>query len=489
MSRPLTLDSLTGLAAQIAPAYDPATATVGVVHLGVGNFFRAHQAVYLDEALAAGETGWGICGVSLRNADTRDALAPQDGLYTVVARDAAATKGRIIGALRELLVAPESPEAVIGRLADPATRWVTLTITEKGYGHRGGRELDPTHPEIAHDLANPGRPRSAVGLLHRAAAQRRDRGLSGLTVLSCDNLSGNGRLLQRLLTDFDRASGGGLAGWIDDHLAFPDTMVDRIVPRTTEEDRRLAIQVTGRDDRWPIVTEPFRQWVIENRFHGPRPELERSGVQIVDDVEPWERMKLRLLNAAHSTIAWLGMPAGLATVDAAVAHPTIHRLVDRLWRDEVIPTLPPDIAAAAPDYCRALMARFANPGLAHRTAQIAMDGSQKLPLRILPSLRARRHARLPAPALTLAVAAWIRYLGGNDEAGESFRPDDPLAEQLMPLAAQADPARAARDILAVSAVFGDSSADAGLVDAVAQSLQSLRQLGSIKTIEKQVLSH
>jgi fructuronate reductase len=475
---PLGPATLAALPPEVArPAYPPEAAAIGVVHLGVGNFFRAHQAVYLDEAMNRGATGWGVCGVSLRAPGTRDALAPQDGYYSLIERDGDATRVRVIGSLRELLVAREDPGPVIGRIAGADTRWVTLTITEKGYGNAAGR-LDPAHPDVAHDLVHPDRPRSAVGLLHAAVVRRRGLHRGGLTVLSCDNLSCNGDLLRALLLEFDAALEAGMADWIADHLRFPNTMVDRIVPRTDEAQRALARQLLGVADAWPVVTEPFRQWVIEDRFAGPRPRLEESGVQIVADVRPFEAMKLRLLNAAHSALAWLAVPAGLATVDRAIAEPPLRRFIEALWRDEVIPGLDPEVIGAAPGYCAGLLARFDNAGLAHLTAQIAMDGSQKLPLRVLPSIRANLARGLPIDRLALVVAAWIRYLAGVDEQGRPYLPDDPLRERLQPLASHPDSGDAVRGILSQRSIFGELGADPALADQVRIRLGQLRRLGS-----------
>ena len=465
------------------PTYPSAAATVGVVHLGVGNFFRAHQAAYLDEALEGGATGWGICGVSLRNPDTRDALAPQGGYYTLVERDADGDDARVIGSLRELLVAREDPWRVVERIAAPGTRWVTLTITEKGYGHVAGSEqpaLDLTHRDIAHDLSQPRAPRSAVGLLHAGMRLRRQRRLAPLTLLSCDNLAANGDLLRALVLQFDAATGAGESAWIEEHARFPNTMVDRIVPRTGPEQRRFVAGLLGVDDAWPVLTERFRQWVIEDDFAGPRPALEDSGVQIVADVRPFEAMKLRLLNAAHSALAWLAMPAGFATVDAAVAQPALRGFVQDLWRHEVVPGLDPRLLGLAPGYCESLLARFANPALAHQTAQIAMDGSQKLPLRVLPSVRANLLQGRSTYRLALVIAAWITYLQGRAEDGGEFQPDDPLAGRLQPLARARDSRDAAAGVLAERTIFGDLADSAELLEQVATGLAQIRAGGRIR---------
>ena len=465
------------------PDYPLDAVSIGVVHLGVGNFFRAHQAVYLDEAMSLGDTGWGVCGVSLRNASTRDALQPQDALYTLIERGSEGDRARVVGSLRELLVAKEDPAQVVARMAAPGTRWISLTITEKGYGHLtggdNGNRLDASHPDIAHDLAVPGAPRSAVGLLHATALKRRQDGAGALTVLSCDNLSCNGDLLRALLLEFDTAAGAGAAGWIADHLLFPNTMVDRIVPHTTDVERRLARDLLGVEDAWPVATEAFCQWVVEDRFAGPRPPLEQLGVQIVADVRPFEAMKLRLLNAAHSALAWLAVPAGLQTVDEAIAQPELRRFVEALWQDEVIPGLPAEVREAAPAYCDGLIARFANPALSHRTAQIAMDGSQKLPLRVLPSIRANLARGLPIDRLTLVVAAWINYLGGVDEAGGLFQPDDPLRDLMHDADRTTANPDAARLIVGRQGIFGDLAGDRRLVQEVGKWLDRLRLQGSI----------
>ena len=487
-SKRLCAATLQHLPSQVRrPSYPPQAAAIGVVHLGVGNFFRAHQAAYLDEAMDAGATGWGICGVSLRNPATRDALAPQDGYYALIERDTDGDHCRVVGALRELLVAQEDPTTVVARIAAPGTRWVTLTITEKGYGHVAGGDratLDAAHPDIAHDLVRPQTPRSAVGLLHAAIRMRSRVDAEPLTVLSCDNLACNGDLLRALVLQFDEATGGGQAGWIEEQLCFPNTMVDRIVPRTGSKQRQLAADCLGVEDAWPVVTEGFRQWVIEDRFAGPRPPLEEAGVQLVADVRPYEAMKLRLLNAAHSALAWLSVPAGISTIDAAIAQPALRAFVESLWRIEVIPGLEAGLRGIAPGYCDSLLARFANPRLAHQTAQIAMDGSQKLPLRVLPSIRANLALGLPTERLALVVAAWIDYLAGVAEDGTPFQPDDPLRDRLRPLAGAQDSLQAAAAVLAVTQVFGDLSGCAPLLRQVTQALERLRTLGRIQTLQR-----
>ncbi len=485
------------------PAYDPARVATGIVHLGVGNFHRAHQAVYADDAMSGGDLGWGIVGVSLRSAAMRDALVAQDGLYTLIERDAAGDRARIVGALRELLVAPESPETVVARIADRSTRIVSLTITEKGYcraGSGGGLEL--AAPEIAHDLRHPARPASAIGMLHAAAAQRLRARAPGFTVLSCDNLAANGRMTRELVLAFHdalAALGGettahrpaGLRAWIERELSFPDAMVDRIVPHTTDAERALANSLSGLDDAWPVATEPFSQWVIEDRFAAGRPEWQNHGVQFVADVALWEAMKLRLLNAAHSALAYLGVVAGLETVDRAIAEPALAGFIEAFWAHEAVPSLPAQARAQAAPYCRALLVRFANPALAHRTRQIAMDGSQKLPLRLVPTLRARLAADQPADRIALAIAAWIRFLDGRNEAGERYPIDDPMSEQLASVLAAAgpEPRAAVAALLNIAPVFGtELRDDVRALDAIAAQLAAIRAHGCLAAARATIAS-
>lgn len=442
----------------------------GVVHLGVGNFHRAHQAMAFEDLALAGDLRWGVCGVSLRRPAMRDALRAQDGLYTVLEREGRGTRARVVGSLRELLVASESSATVRDRLASPHTRLVTLTITEKGY-----------------DQTDAG---SALALLVDGLAARQAAAAGGLTLMSCDNLSGNGRQLrERLIRAACAGSRGVAAGglslarWIEHEVVCPDTMVDRIVPATTDADREEAERLLGLHDAWPVATEPFSQWVIEARCAGEAPPLDRVGARWVDDVAVWEAMKLRLLNAAHSSLAYLGVPLGLATVDEAVADPSLRTFLERLWQ-QVEPTLPGQVRGEVGPYTRSLLTRFANPALRHSLLQISADGSRKLPQRLLSSLRQARRAGLPHGALLLGVAAWMHFLIGEPDpcarAASRWSVDDPLAGQLLPLAREGTGLRArVGALLGVQAVFGDDlHQDAGLRDALTQSLERLQTQGA-----------
>ncbi|PND21828.1 mannitol dehydrogenase [Ensifer sp. MMN_5] len=465
------------------PDYDLGPVTVGIVHLGIGAFHRAHQAAYTD-ALLSENPSWGICGVSLRSPETRDALQPQDGLYTLAVQDGEGSDLGVIGSVVELLCAPEDPEAVLRRMADPATRIVSLTITEKGYCHNPATgTLDEGHPDIVHDLANPARPRSAIGFIVEAISRRVSAGIAPFTLLSCDNLPGNGHVLKRIVTQFAELRDPALAAVIR-NVASPSTMVDRIVPATTDGDRSAVAAAMGFEDAWPIMTEPFRQWVIEEDFPLGRPAWEKAGALFVQDVSAFEFMKLRLLNGSHSTLAYLGYLAGAETVADAMSLPGMEALVEGLMRHEVSPTLPELPGFDLPAYRAELLQRFRNPALRHRTWQIAMDGSQKLPQRLLGSIRDRLQAEAGYDRLALGVAAWMRYARGLDEAGRPIDVRDPHAARIAGLAQGIDePDRIVDAFLTMTDVFGtDLPASAPFRAALIKALDGLLRNGSAATL-------
>lgn len=461
------------------PAYDRAAARVGVVHLGVGAFHRAHQAAVFEQVLGSGDPDWAIWGVSLRSPDVRDRLAPQDGLYALQIRDGAKVQTRIIGALKHVAVAPENPNAVVERLADPDVHLVTLTITEKGYHLApASLELDVDAPEIRADLKAPHAPRTAPGLLVEGLARRRARGLAALTVLSCDNLPSNGRALRQAVLDLAGRRDPGLRDWIAERAAFPSSMVDRIVPATPPEALDAFAAQFGLRDEALVRTEPFTQWVVEDRFAGRRPDLEAAGVQLVEAVEPFETAKLRMLNGAHSTLAYLGGLAGIEFVHELAASAAGEALTARLW-DEIAPTIPPvrglDLAA----YRGQLAARFRNAALQHRLRQIAMDGSRKLPQRLLAPAREARAGGLPTAALSLAIAAWVRWQSARDDQGAPLPPDDPSAAELRAAYARgADAAARVREVLGVAGALAAAGEDALPLDEIAQALARLEAHGA-----------
>lgn len=456
----------------------PSAAPAGIVHLGLGAFFRAHGAIYVQEAMARSGGDWGIIGVSLQSPGTRDRLEPQGWAYTALELGPEGETPQVVTVLQGVLVAPEDPQAVLEVMAAPSVRIVSLTVTEKGYCHEPSTgRLNADHPDIRHDLDSL-LPRSAPGFLVRALALRRARGVAPFTVLCCDNLPENGRVVRGVVLDLARRIDPGLADWIAANGAFPATMVDRIVPATTPADLDRLEALTGARDEAPVMHEPFRQWVVEDRFCAGRPDLGAVGVQLVEDVTPFEHMKLRMLNGSHSALAYLGYLAGHQTIADTVADPVFGAYVRGLWRDEIIPALtpPPGVDLAA--YADALAARFANPAIRHRTWQIAMDGSQKLPQRILGTIAEGRAAGRAVPGLTLAVAAWLRYASGRDEAGAPIDVRDPMAAALAALW-DGDPARTVQNAMALEQVFPQAlRRDAGFVRDLSRALQRLVERGA-----------
>lgn len=431
--------SLTNL--PVAPEVDPRALSVGIVHLGLGAFHRAHQAVVTERAaVVSGETRWGIAGVSQRSTTVRDQLAPQDGLYSVLQRGLGDPSIQVIGSIRDVLTAPEDPEAVVARIADPAVSVVTLTVTEKGY-RAAGDGLDLDDPEIQADLT--GRPpRTVVGQLVAGLARR----VEPLTIVSCDNLVANGPFLRKLVTDYLDAL--GKVPDVFEATRFPASMVDRIVPATTDADRAEAAQLLGVRDEAVVVAEPFLQWVIEDDFAGARPAWERAGAVLTADVAPWEQAKLRMLNATHSMLAYLGALRGYETIAEAVRDEELSRLSRELMSADVVPTLTPPDGLDLAAYGETVLERFANPALKHRTRQIAMDGSQKLPVRMLGTVRDRLAAGAEPRVISLAVAAWMVYVL------ETADLDDPQADRLKAaLTGASTPTAVVDALLGVQAIF------------------------------------
>lgn len=472
------------------PAYDRLARGVGIVHIGIGAFHRAHQAVYVDDVLANQGGDWRIVGVSCRSSGVREQLLPQDSLYTLRELGADRETYRIIGSLADVLVAPENPRAASKIMERPTTHIISLTITEKGYCRNPATgRLDAEHPDIVHDLARPDRPRSAIGLVCRALRERWRRNIPAPTLLCCDNLPQNGRTLKGVLLGFAEMMDSRLALWIEREVACPSTMVDRIVPATTPTDVTTSATVLGFDDKAMVNAETFSQWVIEDQFAGPRPRFERVGVQLVTDVRPYEVAKLRLLTGAHSTLAYLGSLAGYTYVHEAVSDPDLSALLRQLMQNEVAPTLDPAPGLDVGAYQEAVLARFSNPRLKHRLRQIAMDGSQKLPQRLLDSVRLRLERGQPIDTLALAVAGWMRYAIGRDEQGCTYFVDDPLSSQLGAIAAAGgDSATAlAGGFLALTEVFGtELQQQPTFRIAVTRHLCSLLEQGVRKTIHEVV---
>ena len=470
----------------ITPAYAPEELGPGIVHLGTGAFHRAHQAVYTDTALGDSGGSWRIIGANLRSRTLGDQLANQDHLYTVVSRDGKSETLRVIGAISRIIFAPEHPAGLIEAIGAPQTHIVTLTITEKGYCYApavGG--LDTANDLITHDLQHVEDPRTAPGFLVAGLRARMSQDAGPLTVLSCDNRASNGTIIRTVVTEMADRVDPALATWIDRNVTFPSTMVDRITPAVTDTDRGRLENALGVRDGCPVVTEPFTQWVLEERFVAGRPAWEIGGATFVEAVEPFEKMKLRLLNGSHSLMAWLGSVAGYCFVHDVVGESSFRRLVRVMMDREITPTL--NVSDFDLDtYKDDLLRRFANPSLRHATRQIAADGSQKLPPRILDPVRERLAAGKSIDFLALAVAAWMRYVGGPDENGNPIEVDDPLADTLDRIRRRSlgKPATLARNLLALRSIFGDElPAHDRFAETVTAALTQLFDRGVAATVD------
>jgi fructuronate reductase len=434
----------TAAPAAIRPAYDRATVRPGVVHLGPGAFHRAHQAYYFDELLAA-DPRWGITEIALKSTSVKDALSPQDGLYTLV-QLGETTGYRIVGAIKGLLTASREPDAVLARLADAETKLITLTITEKGYclGSNGGLDLE--NADVKHDLEGEGFPVSAIGWLVAGLKARREAGVRPPVILSCDNLASNGHRLKRAVLDFARASDAGLADWIEAETRFPCSMVDSITPATDDALRTRVAEAIGLEDAWPIQREIFTQWVVEDILGDEAPDLASVGVTLSKDVEAFEAAKLRLLNGPHSTLAYMGSLKGHETVADAMKDAELAGFVETLMLQDIAPTVPPTPGLDTTTYSKAILDRFRNPAIRHLLSQIAWDGSMKLPYRLLGTVRDALAAGRTVERLAVPIAAWMRFVEGAKAAGRTLT--DPLADKLFEAAGDVD------RFLAIEAVFG-----------------------------------
>lgn len=445
----LSQENIAALNADVErPGYDRAAQACGIVHFGIGAFHRAHQAVYTDDAMAAGDRDWGITGVSLRSGDVADQMEPQDGLFTVSERGSGSQRTRLIGAVQRVLVAPRDPAAVVTALASRSTRIVSFTVTEKGYCRTPAGQLDLAMLEP--ELADGATPRSIYGFLAAGLAQRRAAGTPGLTLVSCDNLAENGAVLSVLLNAYLDRVDPGLAAWFRRECTCPSTMVDRIVPAVTDADRLQIADTIGMEDAAAVITEPFRQWVIEDRFAGPRPRWEVGGAQLVADVRQHEAAKLRMLNGAHSALAYLGLAQGHDFVHQAIADPTLRPLIEQLMRHEAGVSLGSDPGLDIDAYAAQLLARFANSALPHRLAQIAVDGSQKIPQRWLEPLAINMAAGRACPATLKALAAWMLHVRGDARVV-----DDPMAAQLAALWQSAGTAGIVTALFGEQGLFAD----------------------------------
>lgn len=467
------------------PRYRPGDVTAGIVHFGVGNFHRAHQAVYLDELFNLGiDRDWGIVGAGVRDTDRlmRDALLQQDLLTTVVEQEAAGSSARVTASLVEFIKAGDT-HAIINRLADPAIRIVSLTVTEGGYYiDPASQRFDPKHPEIAWDAAHFDAPKTVFGLILAGLKRRRDVGTAPFTVMSCDNIPGNGHVTQNAVVGLARLIYPELAGWVEKNVAFPNSMVDRITPATTDRERHLLADNFGIADHWPVFCERFRQWVLEDHFPGGRPALEKVGVQFVPDVAPYELMKIRILNGGHATIAYPAALMDIHFVHEAMENGLVRRFLEKVEREEIIPIVPPVPDTDLGAYYELIETRFANPKIGDTITRLCLDGSNRQPKFILPSVADRLKANLPVTGLALVGALWARYCYGETDSGKAIAPNDPNWDRLTAQArrAKAEP----RAWLEMRDIFGPIAADPAYVDAFTTALNSLYAVGTRDTLTR-----
>ncbi|MBZ9750163.1 mannitol dehydrogenase family protein [Deinococcus sp. HMF7604] len=475
----LNLAALAAAAPSVqTPTYDPLSLTCGIVHFGVGGFHRSHEAMYLDRLLNLREDhDWGICGVGVLPADARmrDVLAAQDHLYTLLTTSPDGhTEARVIGAIRKFLFAPDDPEAVLEQLADPATRIVSLTVTEGGYAIDNGTGLfDPSGSELQHDLTPGAVPRTVFGFITEGLRRRRARGLAPFTVVSCDNMQGNGDVTRLALTSFARLKDPELGEWLAAQVAFPNSMVDRITPVTTEQTQQDVTAATGLDDAWPVLAESFTQWVLEDHFTLGRPALEQVGVQLVTDVEPYELMKLRLLNASHQAMGCLGLLAGWRYVHEVCEDPALGAFVLGYMTAEATPTLRPVPGIDLGTYRQELMARFGSRAIQDTLARLVVDASERIPKFLLPVVREQLSRGGEIRHAALVLAAWSAYLRSAEAQGQPIT--DVHAPLLLAAAQREDHTPAA--FLDVPAVFGDLGQHGRLRTEYLSAQASLRRLG------------
>ncbi len=450
------------------PAYDRDQIVAGIVHLGIGAFHRAHQAVYTDQAMNVSGGNWGITGVSLRSDTVARQLQPQDCLYSVLSEDGVEQSLRLVGSVTQVLFAVNQLEEVVDAIAAQTTSVVTLTITEKGYcTGSDGHSLDRANPAIEADLVKPETPCSAIGLLALGLRQRQSLGNDPVTIISCDNLASNGKVLASVLEEYSELAFPGLGSWLQANTRFPSSMVDRIVPASTEVQQLRQSEMLGLQDESAIATERFSQWIIENNFCSPHPDWQAAGVQFVDDIKPYEDIKLRLLNASHSAIAYCGMLAGKETVDQVMADTQLGAFVEALMNDDLIPALTVPSGFDVQAYKNQLLVRFRNPHLGHRCEQIAMDGSEKIGRRWLPVLRCNGENRM----LIAALSAWCYLI-----LCTQLPIDDPKKDLLLQLRGRSDDARL-RELLACARISEQSLNLDSLCQQLEQNIDNLADGG------------
>ena len=485
MTTKLSAQALGSITTASVPAYDRGSLTAGIVHFGVGNFHRAHQAVYLDDLFATGtDHDWALVGAGVREADEamRQKLKAQDWLTTVVEQEADSSAARITGGMVDYLK-PGEASAIIDKLADPAIRIVSLTITEGGYYiDPASQKFDPTHPDIAYDAAHMQAPKTTFGLILAGLIRRRDTGTQPFTVMSCDNIPGNGHVTENAIVGLAQLVDPSLATWVKANVAFPNGMVDRITPATSAREITLLADNFGIDDAWPVFCENFKQWVLEDNFPAGRPALEKVGVQFVKDVAPYEHMKIRILNGGHATIAY---PAGLMDihfVHEAMENQLVSAFLTKVEEHEIIPVVPPGPDTDLGDYYALCQRRFANPKIGDTIRRLALDGSNRQPKFIIPSALDRVQRQQSVDGLSLVSALWCRYCYGETDSGAVIEPNDPSWDRLTAQSklAKADP----KAWLAMTDIYGDLASQPAFITAFSHALTTLWSIGTEKTLQR-----
>ncbi len=482
----LSLRTLNDLPASVArPAYARGDLEPGILHFGIGNFHRAHQAVYLDTLFDLGESrDWALVGAGVRpaDADMRQKLLAQDLLTTVVEQEAEKSEARVTGAMVDFIEPGDVP-ALIAKLADPAIRIVSMTVTEGGYYiDPATQAFNPGHPDIAYDIAHADAPKTVFGLIVAGLKRRRAAGLAPFTVMSCDNIPHNGHVTRNAIIGLAERVDAGLTAWIHSDVAFPDSMVDRITPATSERERRLLAENFGIEDQWPVFCESFKQWVVEDRFSSGRPALEKVGVQFVSDVSPFELMKIRILNGGHATIAYPAALMDITFVHEAMENPLVRNFLHKVEHEEIIPIVPPVPDTDLDRYCGVVERRFANPKIGDTIQRLCFDGSNRQPKFILPSVRDRLAAGGGVAGLALVSALWCRYCYGETDSGKTIAANDESWARLTSLA------KAAKDRpqawLEMADIYGELARSEAFAAAFAAALRSLWSAGTVATLDR-----
>ncbi len=475
------LEALKNKEGVLTPQYDRSQIKGGIMHMSIGGFHRSHQAVYIDDLLSQGNNQWGICAVGLmpQDKDNIEKLNDQDTLYTVLERNSKSDKARIIGSIIEILHAPSSPEAVLNRLSNEEIKILSLTVTEKGYCYDSNKNLDQKNELIQHDLKNINAPKTALGYIVSGLQNRKNKNKKPFTVMSCDNLPGNGHLTKKLVLQFSELIDSDLSKWINDNVSFPNSMVDRITPVTTDKIIDTIKTQFDIEDSWPVVCEDYIQWILEDSFCNDCPPFESVEIQMVSEVDPYEKMKVRLLNGAHSALSYLSYLMGYREVDTAMQDPLISRFVCGYMDHDITQTIPDVPGINLTNYKNILIKRFSNPAISDQIQRLAEDGSQKIPNAIIPCIEHNISNGKPNKYIIIALAAWFKYLSATDEQGNQIEIKDPLADLLIKTA-QSNPMH----LLEIEEIFGNKIIkNEDFVQGLTQTLKALSDNGTRATLE------